>query len=461
MMDLSRLVWREGMYLGQHHFQLQQRYFDDSVRFAIEQLFFRPYGLAACALDAERLRNGVVAVRSARGLLPDGTPFSFPDSDLAPPPLDLGTRLGPMVQTARLVLALPALRRDAPNVVRDGQPRDRAARLQSGERQMLDETTGGDPCTVEFGVKALRVALDDDLQHGEIALPIARVRRTGADAFEVDDAYVPPLLAIGASDALMERVRQLVERLESKAESLAADATSSQRGRGALDVANVWLLHTLHASLAPLRHLLATTDAHPERLYVELARLAGALCTFALDAHPRDLPAYDHDDVGRCIDTLLRLIRERIDWVRPTNFVRVPFDRASLRYASRTTGKEVAVDGYRATLTDERALGRAQWLLGVRADVPPATIAAQVPERVKVCSANGVSFLVAHAQPGFALTHLPTPPASIAPQVGTQYFAVTRAGPCVRLVEESREVGVYVPESIPNAQLELVIVYDG
>src|ERR1700689_4800405 len=55
---LSRVVWSEGMYLGPQHFQAQSRYFEDSIKFAISSLWFKPYGLLGCGLDEEALRNG-------------------------------------------------------------------------------------------------------------------------------------------------------------------------------------------------------------------------------------------------------------------------------------------------------------------------------------------------------------------------------------------------------------------
>ena len=47
---LSRVVWSEGMYLGPHHFQVQNRYFEDSIRFAASSLWFSSFGLAGVEL---------------------------------------------------------------------------------------------------------------------------------------------------------------------------------------------------------------------------------------------------------------------------------------------------------------------------------------------------------------------------------------------------------------------------
>src|ERR1044071_1961060 len=69
---LSRVVWSEGMYLGPHHFQVQSRYFEDSLGFAISTLWYASYGLAGIEMDGNALQKAQVALRSPRGLFQDG-----------------------------------------------------------------------------------------------------------------------------------------------------------------------------------------------------------------------------------------------------------------------------------------------------------------------------------------------------------------------------------------------------
>jgi hypothetical protein len=59
MSNLSRVVWSEEMYLGPHHFQAQNRYFDGSIQFTTNQVWFQPSGLLGCEFDAEALMSGM------------------------------------------------------------------------------------------------------------------------------------------------------------------------------------------------------------------------------------------------------------------------------------------------------------------------------------------------------------------------------------------------------------------
>src|SRR6201981_2153918 len=100
---LSRVVWAEGMYLAPHHFQAQNRYFEESVHFATSSLWRDAYGLAACQLDADALRNGTVSLLHARGVFLRGPSYSFPESaPLARPRTTSGKFFSP-----RLMFGLP------------------------------------------------------------------------------------------------------------------------------------------------------------------------------------------------------------------------------------------------------------------------------------------------------------------------------------------------------------------
>jgi len=450
MTAFSRVVWQEGMHLAQHHFQLQSRYFEDSVAFALGQLFFRPYGLAGCELDAEALRNGTVSLLHARGVLPDGLAFHIPEADAAPAPRAIRDLFSPTQDRQVVCLAIPAYRPGRANCAFDGAPGE-DARFVAETRMVADETTGLDEKPVLVGRKNLRLLLDSELREDLVALPLARVRRDGAGHFAYDHDFIPPVLELSASVGLMERVRRVIDILESKSEALVAPRRGGKTDLAAFasrEVASFWLTHAVHSSLAPLRHLLESRRAHPEQLYAELARLAGALCTFALDSHPRSLPLYDHDDLEGCFDALERHIRAHLDLVVPTNAVTIPLERS----------RKFLLTG---EVKDRRCLGPSTWVLGVRR--PGGTqgdLAASVPRLVKMCATELIARLVKEAHAGLTLEHLATPPTAVAARPGTVYFTVRQSGPCWDTIVRTAQVGIFIPEALADAELELIVMLD-
>src|SRR5690606_35298823 len=119
--------------------------------------------------------------------------------------------------------------------------------------------------------------------------------------------YVPPLVDVTANVYLMTIARRLVEVLSARSSGLAGTRRQRNRGLadfGSSDVANFWLLYSVNTHLPVLRHLFETRRGHPEALFRAMLALAGALTTFSGTLHPRDLPGYDHLDLGGCFGRL-------------------------------------------------------------------------------------------------------------------------------------------------------------
>jgi len=445
MKQLSRVVWNEGMHLAQHHFQAQSRYFEDAIQFALSSLFFAPYGLAGCELDNEAIRNDTISLVHARGVFPDGLPFDIPASDAAPEPLDVRDLFSPTQESHLVLLAIPPYQPDRSNFAVNGEANGSGARYRAASASMLDDTTGRDERPVDVGRKNIRLTLDTPADQAMVVLPIARVQRDGAGHFMYDPEYIPPSIQVGASDRLMQLLQRLVEILDAKSASMGRGRRGNAEEFAREEVASFWLLHAIDSSLPPLRHIAQIKRVHPEHLFVELSRLAGALCTFALDAHPRALPLYDHDHPQACFEELDRHIRANLDIVAPSARTIVPLQMTT---AFLHTG----------AIADQRAFGRARWILGVRSSLPGVELAARVPQLAKVCSAKFTLELVRRAFPGMRLEHLSFPPASIAPRADKQYFSVDRSGPCWETLNSTHEIGVYLPDAIPHPEVELVIV---
>lgn len=445
MASLSRVVWSEGMHLAQHHFQAQTRYFEELASFAVHNLFFQPWGLTAWELDPEALLNGAVAIRHAAGIMPDGLPFSFPD-DPPPPPLDVGSLFSPTEHAQLVHLAIPAFDPGTANAAAD-------ARFSADTLTVADEVTGEEPRTVPVARKNFRLMLGGEGGSRLTAMPIARVCRDGSGHFIYDPEYVPPSLHIGASPRLMGMLARLIEVLDSRATTLRTEREAAPAGAGAgyasREVSSFWLSHALHSSIPALRALLEARAAHPEQAYTELLRLAGALCTFSLTSSPRSLPLYDHTDLGGCFGALERHILQHLEVVLPTGGVTLPLRRTQeFFYATQVPDARCFQPGV-------------HWFLGVRGEgLTLPVIAERVPQLVKICSAKHIERLVREARPALALDPIGTAPAAISPRFDTQYFTIQMSGPCWTLINETREVGVYVPAAIPGADLDLCILLE-
>lgn len=446
---LSRVVWSEGMHLTPNHFQVQNRYFEDSIQFAASALCFEPYGFLGLALDAEALHNGTLSLQHARGIFPDGLAFQMPDCDPLPQARSIADLFPPTREKVVALLAIPEHKSDGANCI-PSPGEDGRVRYIAEPQVIADEMTGRDEKPVAMGRKNFSLRLDTEEQGGVLVMPAARIMRDGTGHFIFDPDFIPPSTTIAASDRLMKILKRLVEILDEKSAALSKGSASTARNwaeYSTRDIAQFWLLHTVNSALAPLREMYAGRHVHPEKLFVQMLRLAGALCTFAMESHPRDLPAYNHRDLDGCFGALDHHIRLHLETVVPTNIIPIPLQRSADYF-------------YEGEVKDQRCLDRARWVFSIRSATGEVEVISKTPQLVKICSKLFVPKLVERALPGMGLTHLPTPPAAIPAQVDAQYFSISRSGPCWEHIVLTRQVGVYVPGELPDPQLELLVILE-
>ena len=449
---LSKIVWAEGMYLAPHHFQAQNRYFEESTHFATASLWDDAYGFSEYQLDADALRNGTVALLYARGIFEDGLTFDMPESDPLPAPCNLAERFSPTADHLAIALAVPRWFPDAQNCNLEGGL-DENTRYSRVVEIRHDENTGRDEKPVQLGRKNIRLAFDSDNDANLLTLPLALVQRDGSGHFIYDPKFVAPSLRLSTSEYVSDILKRLVEILEEKSAAVSQEqqqqsAGKFQAGMSARHVSQFWFLHAINSSLTPLRHLLLSKHGHPEELFREMSRLAGALCTFGLETHPRSLPLYNHRDPSSCFEALDQHIRRHLEVVVPSQAISIPL-KAVDRYF------------YEGEIKDQRCFGPARWILGIRSPVGEADLISKTTQLVKVCSAKFVPELVKRALPGLTLTHLEVPPSAVSVKVDCQYFTISRTGPCWDHLMQTRNVGVYVPGELPSAEMDLIVLLEG
>jgi type VI secretion system protein ImpJ len=449
MRTLTRPVWWEGMYLGPHHFQAQNRYFEDALNFVTESLWRDASGFAGLQFDEDALRNGTLVLTHARGLFEDGLAFDLPGSDGAPAPRPFAALFSPVADHLTLYLAVPAVIRDGQNTSLNGNAN--GTRFIAAQQKMPDQNSGLDEKAIEVGRKNLQILAETELSDRYATLPVVRLLRDGSGRFEADPTFIPPCINIACSPALNGMLRRLLEILDEKSTVFTQEQQQRngvfQAGMSARHVAQYWFLHALNSNIPELRHYLLCQHAHPQELYREMLRLGGALCTFGLEVHPRSLPAYDHAHLDTCFAALDEHIRRHLEIVMPSKAIKIPL-------------RAVESFLYNGDVKDERCLGPGRWILEIQSPVGEADLIHNVPKLTKVCSARFVVELIKRALPGLVLNYLPVPPVQIAARVESHYFSIQRAGPCWEHIVQTRQVGIYVPGEIPTPQLGLIVLLD-
>lgn len=446
MKQLQPIIWSKGTFLTPQHLQVQDRFIEDSLNFRLQALRFCAWGFSELTIDQEKLATGLLVVSRAAGVFPDGLLFDIPDSDLAPPSRPVAECFEPGVNNLPVYLTVPDLRPRGVNV--SNRAGGGNARYLAEISQFRDENTGASEKSIQVARKNFRLLVEGENRQGTTALRMANIERRDGGVFRLDPHFVPPLLNIKASEYLQGIVRGLVELLSTRSAQLSGarrQKNQSLADFSAADIANFWLLYTVNSYFPIFNLLYETKQVHPEELYSAMMELAGTLTTFSSTMRPRDLPLYDHDDLGTRISQLDAKLRSLLETVVPTNVVSLPL-------------KLVESSIYATALDDEKYLKDTRMYLAISTDNTEEEIIRKAPQLLKICSATHIDHLVKRALPGLQMTHVTNPPSAIPVKLKYQYFSLNQSGPAWEAVRRARNFAAFVPGDFPNPEMELLIL---
>lgn len=449
MSRFHRILWGEGMFLRPQHFQ-QQAQFDEGLaaRVLMQSAAF-PWGVRKAELDVDALRTGHLRLDTLDLVFQDGFHLDTPGSTPPPPARDLASV--PQTDTSVLIFAcVPELNPFGGNADPSGvSAAARQPRYISETVSLVDLYTGALEAEVTVLHANVRLMLEHENRDGYQSLPIARIARSAAGHWEVDEKYIPPLAAIEGSPALVTLTRRLLDILLAKSQMLAATHRERRKSiaeHSNADISSFWLLHTVNRAFPTLNHYFRT-NPRPETVYGLLAQLCGELMTFSTTATLAHIPAYAHLDLAAVFEKLDCMIRELLDTVISSRYMIIPF--ASNR-PSFFIGK----------LDSERLVENADFYLSVSGDLPVADLLESVPSRLKVGAPDDVEKILHSALPGVRLLHALQTPSAIPVRVGNHYFALEKQGQIFERMLKARSVCIYVPQALLGLKLELIAVFN-
>jgi type VI secretion system protein ImpJ len=417
-MSESAVNWHEGMFLRPQHFQAAERYWHDQVRQSSLWDVHYNWGLRAAEIDPDALRNYLVVVPHLQARLRDGTLIRVPqDGPLAP--LDLREALErPAAVEVRLAVPVVQLGRANVGGLGDEGVRYRADSPRDG---VFDENTGQNARPVQFRRLNLRLLSSAQDPSGYEVLPIARVERSAqAEAVpQLQDVYIPPLLACDAWEPLNQGILQQVYYRIGKLVKQRAQQVRTRRitfdSQSPGDRQIFEGLRVLNEASTYLGVMAQASGVHPLPAYLELCRLVGRLAIFGADPEPPELPAYDHDDLGRCFYTVKKYIDDLL--------TRGTFE---LGYEER----EFVGSGLRmkVEMKPEWLLPAWQMYVGVESSLPAAECVQLLTGRLnmKIGSFERVDEIFRLGHRGLAFAYAPRPPRALPESRSLTYFQINR-----------------------------------
>ncbi len=427
------------MFLQPQHFQQQDRYVTRSTdaRFRLSVSF--PWGFFSLGIDEAALHQGKLALIHGEGVLPDGTPFSFPSDDPAPLAIEVPSDL----RDERIVLAVALIRPGVAESDVESTSKTMPVRFQSVEVEVSDSHAASlRQAPLQIGRLNLRLMLERDANEGYSFLGVTRVLERRADGrVLIDTQHIPPLLHVGDNLIADGYLREVIGLLHQRGEALAGRLAQPGRA-GVGEIADFLLLQLCNRYEPLLMHSRNSSVFHGERLFAQLLALSGELSTFRDTKRPADLPAYKHDDSAACFVALMNDLRQSLSMVREQSAI--PIELQERKYGIRV-----------AVIPDLELQRTAVFVLAVNAQIPSEQLRARFPTQVKIGPAERIRDLVNLQLQGIGLRPLPVAPRQIPFHAGFCYFELdTRGSDMWRQLETSGGLAMHIAGDFPGLEIE-------
>lgn len=430
----SKVAWSEGLFLRQHHFQQNDRYFERLLENRVRAIAPYPWGFGAIEFDRDMAQQNKFALRRASGIFQDGTPFDMPGSSPLPQPIDV-----PEGAEKQLVwLTMPA------------------ATVNGREVDMADATSGSryvrDVETVVDSSSGMHIEQEIEVAHPRAAFEIRKTPKPGfhclklARILEVrdktiilDETFAPPVIASHAHPVVAGWLERVIGWMDTKLETLARYAADPSSG-GGLQTFDYFMLQMLNREINILKHLRNSQYTHPVDVYLELLRVSGELWTFSPKRLAPEYAAYDHDHLEGAFEPVLADIQRLLS--------------LDIGRAIRLNLVERAPNAYLAAVTDRTLFRNATFVIEVAAGKSLTQIQQQFPALCKVGPNTKMNEIVQTHLPGIELVHMPTPPRQIRAISDHVYFYLDKSSPLWPEFSQASSVGLHFAGDWPDLQLD-------
>jgi type VI secretion system protein ImpJ len=444
MPNNSKVLWKEGMFLQPHHFQLSERLQAAHVNTRIASLVYGgyQYGFTELEIDRDALLGGNFSISRASGIFSDGTCFAVGGagpSGFGAAAQTLSRSFAGYCQPEQLTLdvylAIPV----------DGVGVER----RYIEKRVIvpDDLSLDNNKEIDIGEPGYRIRFEGEPLDGCVWLRAARLAKTGSGYMELRRDSAAPVLFTRASDVLKNSISGLLELLWARIGSLAQSRRQNESGQAFFSSAeeNSFRLFSTLCTFTPLlSRLHELPKIHPFDYYIQLTTLCGGLLSFSQSVSPESFPPYDHDNPAASFIALTDRIRGLLKVEFWTNCTLL-----TLEQANPAT--------WYCRFPDARFAAGVNLFIGVSAKVEQKNLVIDVLQRVKAGARDKLDMLISSSLPGLPLIHVKNIPEGLAAKPGYVYFVIDRQGALWQGVETSGTLGIhFLGGCHPDMKIELL-----
>ena len=432
----NRVVWQDGMFMKQQHFQQLERAQDKFTSMLIAYSSPLYWGITQIETNTELLSFGKIGLTKAEGILEDRTPFQLPLQANLPEIKTVDPSL--IGKCVYLCCPLPSVRSEL-----FGGPKT-ASRYSIHQQEAVDACyESQDITSIEVGKLNFKLMYDHEDKSAYTAIPILKILDVKADGTVVlDEGFIPTCIDIHASSVLSKYVNEFASMLRHRAESI-VERIGVVSQQGVSSVADFMLLQTLNRYEPLFWHFASTGGIHPETLYSTLLQVEGELATICSKMRrPQTYIPYNHTQITYCITHLMEKAKQYLSVMSEQRAL--PLFLKEQQHGIRT-----------AAIPDVSLLTTSSFILAVKADVPLDVLHTQFVTQTKIGSTENILQLIHFQLPGIAIKAIPVLPRSMPFHADHTYFELDKTDEQWAGLKQSLGIALHVSGHFPNLSLQL------
>ena len=317
---------REGTFLYPQHFQQMESHLESSLQASTNMLvgdLVPQFGLASISLNKDTLKLGQVSIKHCQGQLPDNTYFELNEEIVIDVPVGTIDEI--------IYLVVPMYLSGKNNFDNDTE----TSRFITKHQHVYD-LSADDQEQIEVETAKLNVGLklSDDNLEGYTKLAVAKVLEVNDNGHVVlDNSFIPQCLSIGASDYILERIKELDVLANAKVNQLMSRLQAAVNTQKSLALyQDQQLLNTLYHWLPWLEAILCSPNYKLGRFFLELKQFESALNSVNLLPRQSWQPLLT-EQLFKQIQPVLSSLKSALSITQHNNVTEIPWTMLCLQVA--------------------------------------------------------------------------------------------------------------------------------
>lgn len=442
MKGLKRVVWAEGLFLGQQHFQAWDQYQQDAQILRSQHQNPFPWGAIHTHWDTTALINGRLELVSCTAILSDGRLIDLQQDGTPIASLDVTE-----AQESRVSVYLSVPTNAAANPITGYPTTGFKPAWRATNQSLQDDHDVNRQRDVLLAQPNVQLSLELPAADQSSSLKVTTLIRNDQGTYELARDDFSPCLTLNASQALQNLGKGILESLlfhlnafKEQRKQLGDVSTFSP-----LELSDFLFGKDIALLYGELSDLLHQKQQSPYALYQVLHKTLDTLRCYLDIGRIQERIPYDHaqpQSVFPALETHIRTVLGT-QTERPENAIQ--FTRA-----------ENGV--YQSSRISAAVFERYSFYLAVNHHANDPSWVADFPGLCKMGAPSTMATLLSSAVPGVPLTHCQRVPQKIRIKSGYEYFRIETRTPLWETITAEGGLSAFCMGDYESADLELIVI---